>query len=64
MSNNPEQKIAPTLIALKVGESAVFPVERYSSIRSTASIRTLDTGMSWTTKIDREARTITVTRTK
>lgn len=49
--------------ALETGECVSFPIVRLSTIRTNASlINAIRGGRSLTTKIDREAGTITVSR--
>lgn len=49
--------------ALETGERVSFPIVRLSTIRTNASlINAMRGGRSLTTKIDREAGTITVSR--
>lgn len=49
---------------LKIGESAIFPIERLATVQSSASREGLISDKVYTTEADRENRTITVTRKK
>lgn len=56
--------IVAVIGGLRVGESVTYPVERANSVKVTCS----SYGFSWRkrfkTKVDKEARTITVTRVR
>ena len=49
---------------LKIGESAIFPIERLATVQSSASREGLIRDRVYTTEADRESRIITVTRKK
>lgn len=55
--------IAPSIKALLKGESVVFPISRHSSVRCTCSQITITEPKKFSAALDREAGTITVTRT-
>ena len=57
-------KIRPVLVALQIGETVDFPIARLKSVRTQASELGAIHNRQYTTKTDREARTITVKRTK
>ena len=59
---NPTQKIRPTLYSMAVGATATFPISRLKSVRTQASELGIMFNRQNTTKTDREARTIEVTR--
>lgn len=54
--------IKAIIIELAVGQSANFPVERFSYVRVAASNAGLELGRIYKTKTDRDAALITVTR--
>lgn len=49
---------------LRVGESVSYPVERIHTVKTACSSYGILWGKRFRTKIDREARTITVTRVR
>lgn len=53
-----------TLFRLKLNSKVTFPVNRASSIRTTCSLLSLQTGKRFKTHTSREDMTITVTRIK
>lgn len=55
--------IAPSIRALKKGKSVVFPATCYNTVRSTCSNITITEPYRYSTSLDREAGTVTVTRT-
>ena len=55
-------RIRPTIRSLAVNEKAVFPLEKLNCVRSNAGEIALIHERKFTTKTDREARTITITR--
>ena len=57
-------KIRPILFALEVGKSTSFPIVRLKSVRTHASELGAIHGRVYVTKMNREAQTIDVTRTK
>ena len=57
------QPIRPRLSALEIGESATFPSGRHGSVRTSAYSLSLETGKTFSTRIDRPRGTLTVTRT-
>ena len=57
-------KIRPVLEALQIGEAVIYPISRMKSVRTQASELGAIHNRQYTTKTDREARTITVKRTK
>lgn len=56
------QNIKAIIVALEVGKTADFPVERFSYVRVAASNAGLELGRKYKTKTDRDAALITVTR--
>ena len=56
-------KIRPVLEALQIGEAVIYPISRMKSVRTQASELGAIHNRQYTTKTDREARTITVKRT-
>ena len=58
----PSSAIVAAIGGLRVGESVTYPVERANSVKVTCSSYGLSWGKRFKTNIDREARTITVTR--
>lgn len=56
------QKIRPTLFEMAVGTTATFPISRLKSVRTQASELGIMFNRQYTTKTDRVARTIEVTR--
>ena len=56
-------RIRPVLMALSMGEEAKFPIEKMRSIRAIASDLGVIMDRRYQTRIDRETRTISVTRT-
>ena len=65
MAKKKEHKvaIAPTIKALLKGESASFPIARHSTVRCTCSQITVAEPKRFSSSLNREAGTITVTRT-
>lgn len=55
--------IAPSIRALKKGKSAVFPMSNYNTVRSTCTNISITEPYRYSTSLDREAGTVTVTRT-
>lgn len=56
--------IAPTLVRLEIGETAEYPMQRYNVVRSTCTnISITHPSMRFSTTLDRDSETITVTRT-
>ena len=54
--------IVAAIGGLRVGESVTYPVERANSVKVTCSTYGLSWRKRFKTKVDKEARTITVTR--
>ena len=54
--------IVAAIGGLRVGESVTYPVERANSVKVTCSTYGLNWRKRFKTKVDKEARTITVTR--
>lgn len=52
----------PQLVALAVGDSIVFPIEKLKSLRTQASELGAILNRYFTTVTDRQARTITIIR--
>ena len=55
--------VAPTIKALLKGESVSFPIARHSVVRCTCSAITITEPKRFSASLNREAGTITVTRT-
>ncbi len=55
-------KIRPTLMGMSVGESMSFPIDKLKSVRTQASELGAMFERRFTTKTDRIARLITITR--
>lgn len=55
--------IAPSIRALKKGKSVVFPSTCYNTVRSTCSNITITEPYRYSTTLNREEGTVTVTRT-
>lgn len=63
MEPKKSDKIRPILSGLAVGESAVYPIERFRTVVNTAcEIKATTAGYDYTASRDREAGTVTVTR--
>lgn len=56
--------IVAAIGGLRVGESVTYPVERANSVKVTCSSYGLSWRKRFKTKVDKEARTITVTRVR
>lgn len=61
-NQNKEKKMRPQLVALAVGDSIVFPIEKLKSLRTQASELGAILNRHFTTVTDRQARTITIIR--
>lgn len=55
-------KIRPALVAMEVGESLEFPVEKMKSVRTQASELGIILNRQFKTRTNRETHTIVVTR--
>lgn len=64
--NEKSKGIRPKMKALGVDEQVIFDLNcyKYNSIRSTAFALNVEENKVFTTRLDREHRTITVTRVK
>lgn len=64
MSKQVQKKkpVLPTLREMPVGTSTDFPLARFNSVRSSCVIANMQYGERFSTHIDRQANTITVTR--
>lgn len=64
MSKQVQKKkpVLPTLREMPVGTSTDFPLARFNSVRSSCVIASMQYGVRFSTHIDRQANTITVTR--
>lgn len=60
--NYQKTSVRQTIIQLSVGESVTYDLERLKSIRTQASELGAVFNRKYTTKTNREARTLTVTR--
>ena len=49
---------------LVIGSTLVYPIRRMSVVKSTCSTVALENDRKFSTSVDREERTITVTRTR
>lgn len=58
-----QQKVRPALTGLGIGEMVVFPISRTKTVRAQASDLGLILDRVYKTTTNREAKTITVTRT-
>lgn len=56
--------ITPTLRVMKIGEEFTYPIQMMTSVRTVCTTYGLQWGKTFKTRIDREAKTITVTRVK
>ena len=57
-----KNKIRPTLFDLEIGQSHSFPIEKLKSVRTQASELGAIHGRIYVTKMNRETKTIEVTR--
>ena len=59
------KSIRSQIVGLAIGDSLIFSFDeiKYSSLRSTTYGLSIETGNTYSTKIDRGARTLTVKRT-
>lgn len=55
-------KIRPALVAMEVGESLEFPVEKMKSVRTQASELGIILNRQFKTRTNRETHTIMITR--
>lgn len=55
-------KIRPALVAMEIGESLEFPVEKMKSVRTQASELGIILNRQFKTRTNRETHTIVVTR--
>ena len=55
-------KIRPAIMAMAVGETIEFPIAKLKSVRTQASEIGAITERRYTTRTNREARTISITR--
>lgn len=55
-------KIRPALVAMEVGESLEFPVEKMKSVRTQASELGIILNRQFKTRTNRETHTIVITR--
>ena len=61
--NEEKQPIAPMISKLEINEKVTYPAERYNSVRNTCTNMSItNPGVRFSTCLDREARTVTVTR--
>lgn len=56
------QKIRPLLLSMNVGESVVFPISRLKSVRTQASELGAIYERKYVTKMNRDDRTVEVSR--
>lgn len=57
-----KKQMQPTLRAMQTGDKEIFPIEHTLSLRSIATNLGLTMGRKYTTKTNREARTVTIMR--
>lgn len=57
-----ETNVHNTLTTMKINAKVTFPLQRTSTVRSTCSIISLQSGKKFQTRTSREEKTITVTR--
>lgn len=58
-----QQKVRPALTGLEIGATVTFPISRTKTVRAQASDLGLILDRVYKTTTNREAKTITVTRT-
>ena len=58
-----QTKVRPTLINMKIGQTISFPIEQMKSVRTQASELGVIMNRQYSTKSNREMRTIVVSRT-
>lgn len=63
LQENNEKPMLAVLRDLKVGESRTYPIEKMSSLKTMCTNFGAQWNKTFSTKIDRPNRTITVTRT-
>lgn len=63
-ANCTKKPILTTLRSLKVGQSATYPANRASYLKSACTSFGFEWNKKFTTATDRQTRTITVTRTE
>lgn len=56
------KEISPILEKMNVGDSEIYPISRYNSVRNAASLTGLLKNREFSTSISREDGIITVTR--
>ncbi len=56
------QKIRPTLTQMEIGQKVSFPLEKLKSVRAQASELGLIMARRYSTSVNRQNRTISVTR--
>ena len=56
--------ITPTLRVMEIGEEFTYPIQMMTSVRTVCTTYGLQWGKIFKTRIDRETKTITVTRVK
>lgn len=64
ISEKAKAEVLPILRGLEVNGTAEFPAERYNYVRSACSSFGTQWDRSFETRMDKEARTVTVTRTR
>lgn len=66
MTNREDKKppLRPVLRTMEVGQAVVFPLERASAVYSVIYSVSVQYDRKFTTRTDREARTLAVTRIK
>lgn len=63
MEQTTDKPVLTALRALEVGESVTYPISRNSYVKSCCTNFGLEWDKRFTTKVNREARTVTATRT-
>lgn len=59
-----KKSIMPVLRDMKIGSKSVYPIKVMASVKTVCSTCGLQWGKKFSTQVDREAGTITVTRIK
>ena len=58
-----KKPIAPTLKGMRVRQTEIYPIERYTTVKSVASLTGLTYGMEFSTSANRADGVVLVTRT-
>jgi hypothetical protein len=57
-----KKPIMPTLRGMKVNQTEIYPIERYTTVKSIASLSGLSFGMEFSTSVKRDEGIVLVTR--